>query len=60
MQRRGFLESLGASTAVIVAGLRETGQAAQTGPDAWRTFEVTTRLEITDPCGVTRAWVPCR
>ena len=24
----------------------------------WRTFEVTTRLEILEPSGVTRAWVP--
>ena len=24
----------------------------------WRTFEVTTRLEVTDPVGAVRAWVP--
>src|SRR5215831_12288329 len=27
-------------------------------PGAWRTFEITTRVEVLKPAGVTRAWVP--
>ncbi len=27
-------------------------------PGAWRTFEVTTRVEILNPRGVTRVWLP--
>ena len=27
-------------------------------PGTWRTYEVTTRVEIIDPAGVTRVWVP--
>jgi transglutaminase-like putative cysteine protease len=27
-------------------------------PDAWRTFEVTTRVKVNDPVGVTRVWLP--
>jgi transglutaminase-like putative cysteine protease len=43
---------------VIVAGLRERGEAAEASGTGWRTFEVTTRLDIADPSGTTRAWVP--
>jgi transglutaminase-like putative cysteine protease len=32
--------------------------ATSTGADRWRAFEVTTRLEILNPSGVTWAWVP--
>jgi transglutaminase-like putative cysteine protease len=27
-------------------------------PNAWRTFEVTTRVDVLQPVGVTRAWLP--
>ena len=32
--------------------------AASTAGNRWRAFEVTTRVEILNPSGLTRAWVP--
>ena len=60
MKRRAFLESAAASTVLALAGIREIEGATPTEPTGpgWRTFEVTTRLEIQEPSGVTRAWVP--
>ena len=60
MERRRFLESALASTVVMLTGRTEVEGAPMVEPPAsgWRTFEVTTRLEIMEPTGVTRAWVP--
>ncbi|PYQ22566.1 MAG: transglutaminase [Acidobacteria bacterium] len=59
MERRRFLSSLGASAAAALAGLSRArpGEAAEPAA-GWRTFEVTTRLEIIEPSGITRACVP--
>jgi transglutaminase-like putative cysteine protease len=65
MDRRSFL-SISAAAAGIVAS-RATGlttavsaqsRTFEPRPGAWRTFEVTTRIELVQPAGVTRAWVP--
>ena len=45
MERRTFLKSVGVSTA-----------AAETA--GWRTFEVTSKVEVANPSGVTRVWMP--
>ncbi len=62
MHRRTFLQTcVGASAGITLAGLARPMRpmaAPATGGAAWRTFEVTTRLEILKPSGVTRAWVP--
>jgi transglutaminase-like putative cysteine protease len=60
MKRRTFLESAAASTVAVLAGLPEIegAPAAESAAPAWRTFEVTTRLEILEAAGLTRAWVP--
>jgi transglutaminase-like putative cysteine protease len=60
MERRRFLELAGGSSALMLAGVRSDGSglAAEPTGDGWRTFEVTTRLEILEPAGATRAWVP--
>src|SRR2546426_7388254 len=59
MERRRFLGSLGASTAAALAGFSKASPGGAAEPAAgWRTFEVTTRLEIIEPSGLTRAWVP--
>ena len=62
MDRRAFLQtSAGASAGIMLAGLAQPMRsmvAPASGSTAWRTFEVTTRLEILKPAGVTRAWVP--
>ena len=59
MNRRNFLQSTGA----ICAGLAFTksipvfADALQTG-GRWRTFEVTTRVEVLKQSGVTHIWLP--
>lgn len=59
MNRRTFLKT--GATTLAVAGLTRPLSAigAETSGGAkWRTFEVTTLLEITKPSGATRGWVP--
>ena len=58
MRRRTFLKGAGASAVALLHApmLGRTAQAQTTG--AWRTFEVTTRVEMLQPSGVTRAWIP--
>jgi transglutaminase-like putative cysteine protease len=53
MNRRAFLASTAASAAVSSLPWRFAQAEA-----AWRTFEVTTRLDIDRPSGVSRAWIP--
>ena len=60
MQRRFFLRSVlipavGAAGGVPGIIVRRANADSQTG---WRRFEVTTRVEVADPSGVTRVWVP--
>lgn len=58
MNRREFLRSAG----MIVGGVALADSSrllSQQGPnDAWKTFEVTTRVEVLNPSGVTRIWAP--
>jgi transglutaminase-like putative cysteine protease len=59
MNRRNFLQSTGA----LCAGLAVTksipvfADALRSG-GGWRTFEVTTRVEVMKPSGVTHIWLP--
>lgn len=53
MNRRKFLQSSAAAAAA--QALPWTVLAAEEG---WRTFEAVTRVEVADPFGVARAWVP--
>jgi transglutaminase-like putative cysteine protease len=58
MKRRDFLRSAGvvsASMAFSKAG-RLFGQG--TAPDTWRTFDVTTSVQVLKPSGTTRIWMP--
>jgi transglutaminase-like putative cysteine protease len=57
VNRRHFLQSSGA----VCAGLAITKPAAlfaETSASGWRTFEVTTRVELLKPNGATRIWLP--
>jgi transglutaminase-like putative cysteine protease len=57
MNRRHFLQSSGA----VCAGLtfaKSTALFADTQSSGWRTFEVTTRVEVLKPNGVTHIWLP--
>jgi transglutaminase-like putative cysteine protease len=58
MDRREFLRS----TSIVCASLAlpSTGRLFAESPksESWRTFEVTTRVEVLKPSGVTRMWLP--
>jgi transglutaminase-like putative cysteine protease len=57
MKRRIFLQA--ALATPFIAGLltgRDATAAAQ--GNSWRTYEVVTKLEIANPSGISRAWVP--
>jgi transglutaminase-like putative cysteine protease len=58
MKRRAFLQAAAAMPAIAAmpSAVRETIAAQAAG--GWRTFETVTRVEILNPSGVTRAWVP--
>jgi transglutaminase-like putative cysteine protease len=57
MNRRDFLRSTGfASAALALPG--SSAFAQDRAPEAWRMFEVITRVEVLNPSGVTRVWLP--
>jgi transglutaminase-like putative cysteine protease len=58
MDRRDFLRSAGIAAAGLALPRRSfAGAEAPAGP-GWRTFDVTTRVEVLHPSGATRIWVP--
>jgi transglutaminase-like putative cysteine protease len=59
MQRREFLKrGLTVSAGIALSGLPKFSGFANANDGKWRTFEVTTKLELTEPVGAVRAWVP--
>src|SRR3954464_2097300 len=60
MQRRSFLQA--GVAASLLSSLPRPSFAQQLPfdpkPAGWRTFEITTRVEILKPQGTSRAWVP--
>jgi transglutaminase-like putative cysteine protease len=60
MKRREFLkQGLTVSAGLALGGMpRLTSMASANDPTKWRTFEVITRVEITDPVGAVRVWLP--
>jgi transglutaminase-like putative cysteine protease len=62
MNRRHFLQTAGVVSAGLAFPKASTllaRDSANAAADAnWRTFEVTTRVEILKPAGVTRIWLP--
>src|ERR1700722_17583549 len=59
MNRRNFLQSTGAICAglAVTKSLSAFADALHSG-DGWRTFEVTTMVEVLKPSGVTHIWLP--
>jgi transglutaminase-like putative cysteine protease len=59
MDRRQFLRTAAAASATLsvprLARSWATGSSADSG---WRTFEVTTRVEVLNPSGVSMVWLP--
>ena len=59
MDRRDFIRLTGAASAGFALPGATSSAFAQAAPgDRWRTFEVTTRVEVMKPVGVTRVWLP--
>ena len=65
MNRRTFLKVaalpavVAASQATSPASIARAQQKEFTPrPGTWRTFEITTRVEVLEPAGVSRAWLP--
>lgn len=58
MNRRDFLRSAGAVSAAVGLPTAERLPAADRTSGSWRTFEVTTRVEVLKPSGATRVWLP--
>lgn len=60
MERRAFLkQSLAVSASLAFSHIPAlTRLAAADEAEKWRTFEVTTRVEVLDPVGAVRVWVP--
>jgi transglutaminase-like putative cysteine protease len=58
MNRRDFLCQAGLTAAGVALGDRPR-RAAHAEPEAsWRVFEITTRVEVLQPRGATRVWLP--
>jgi transglutaminase-like putative cysteine protease len=58
MNRRNFLLSASAVSAGLVFSKAGRLFAEGAAPDGWRTFEVTTHVEVLKSSGITRIWVP--
>src|SRR4051794_22662394 len=58
MDRRQFLRSAGVSSASFAFPNARCLLAGTALPGYWRTFEVTTRVEVLKPSGITRVWLP--
>lgn len=58
MNRRDFLHTAGLASATLAFPKAAMLLAAESAPYDWRTFEVTTRVEILKPSGPTRVWLP--
>lgn len=58
--RRHFLKSTSAATALSGMPLAASAQERSftPTPGSWRTFEFTTRVEVLNPKGVTKVWLP--
>ncbi len=58
MNRRNFLRTASAASAGIVFSGTGRILSASDHPAAWRTFEITTRIEVLKTSGATRVWAP--
>src|SRR5262245_30993243 len=58
MNRRELLQATLAYPALAAVPLTVRDALAAQAGEGWRTFEVVTKVEIAEPAGVSRAWVP--
>ena len=58
MNRRDFLRSAGVVSAGLALPRTARSFALAEAPGAWRSFELTTRVEVLNPSGTTLVWLP--
>ena len=58
MNRRAFVKTTALASLASGFATVPVARGASAGGDRWRAFEVTTRVEILNLAGLTRAWVP--
>ena len=58
MNRRDFLRSVGVASASLALPKTARLFAESAAPNNWRTFELTTRVEVLTSSGTTRVWLP--
>jgi transglutaminase-like putative cysteine protease len=58
MKRREFLQSGSIASASLAFAKPKCFLSLASASDSWRTFQVTTRVEVLKPSGATRIWVP--
>jgi transglutaminase-like putative cysteine protease len=58
MKRRDFLRSVGVVSAAMAFPKAGRLLVQGTASEAWRTFDVTTSIQVLKPSGTTRIWVP--
>ncbi len=59
MNRRKFLKGGAAlPVAAVVSSVPEWAFSSVSAPGTWRTFEVVTRVEVAQPAGMSRVWLP--
>ena len=58
MNRRDFLRSVGIASASLALPKAEHLFAKSATPERWRTFDVTTRVEVMTSPAATRVWLP--
>src|SRR5215475_112735 len=58
MKRRDFLRSTGAACVGAAFSKAVPLFAGTTAADAWKTYEVTARVEVLKPSGTTHIWLP--
>jgi len=58
MKRREFLRSAGLVSAGLALSNVSVGELFAESDAGWRTFEITTRVEVLKPSGTTHVWLP--
>ena len=58
MKRRDFLRSAGVVSAAMAFPKAGRLFAQETSQEVWRTFDVTTNVQVLKPSGTTRIWIP--
>jgi len=58
MERRKFLQATLAMPAFAAMPFAVRESIAAQAAEGWRTYETVTKVEITNPAGVSRAWIP--